>query len=176
MIDQADKVAINLIDYSPLIGALIAGFFAVFGIIVANWLNSRNQKAMHDLAIDKEKRVTKLKKAEQLYLCMTRWSKGGLDMYTVFEKYISGDIQKLSYDRDSSAKKDHEEIHMLINLYFPELNSDFEDLSDVIAELSRSMRQSAVGDDLDVFIHNKNAFKVVTKKMLNNLSEICKNI
>ena len=70
MTDKAEKITTTLIDYSPLIGALIAGLFAVFGIIVANWLNSRSQKAMHDLAINKEKRTTRLKKSEDLYICL----------------------------------------------------------------------------------------------------------
>ena len=179
--EQTENAVKNVIDYSPLIGALIAGFFAVFGIIVANWLNSRSQKAMHDLAIEKEKRATRLVKAEELYLCMVRWRKETLSAYMAFFQYLSGKIdfdtaQDLAFREKSTAKSDSEILDMLINIYFPELKDDYDLFFKSRDDMSKYIRRGAREKyTVEEFLVDQSVFQKITNDMIIKLSDIVRS-
>lgn len=181
MIDQAGKVTTTLIDYSPLIGSLIAGFFAVSGIIVANWLNSRSQKAMYDLAIEKEKRATRLIKAEELYLCMVRWRKGALGAYMFFGQYLSGQIDfdtahSSAFSESSTMKNHYEKLDMLINLYFPELKGDYNLMLSLKEDMTKYIRRGACEKyTREEFLVDQSVFQKITNDMIIKLSDVIRS-
>ncbi|PYF82393.1 hypothetical protein DFP75_103221 [Marinomonas alcarazii] len=176
MSQTAGDIAKSLVDYAPLIGAIIAGFFTVSGILIANYLNNKSQISLHKLSLQKSRVEVRTNKAELLYLSVSRWHEMAIFSYMNHFEFFKG---KVSFDQvikkgygDERTKDDLKHMEMIINLYYPDLKIHYDGLMAVRTELSDFMLESSPQKhSIDDFYKNIKKFNGSYRKLIDKLSE-----
>lgn len=140
------NTADNIIVKPEYIIAFLTAILTILGSgVVAAWIS-------HRLVKDKEELFYKRRKLEELYKCIERYTTLLFSMNYMWIKVMDGELsynQGLDLqinDRGKEEKHHLPEIDMLINLYFPDFRSTYEDFIE-----RRDVLNRMHGDFRDVY-------------------------
>ena len=151
----------------------------IVGVIIGGSLTFISGFIIESFKQKKEKKKFKKEKIEKLYFEYLNWVKSISRIYSLFIYYIElgNTIEEArrkvadAEEKNGFIKNSNENnIIFLMNLYFPELNSKFEEINDLSAELASSL--------MDNNIKNLNIedFKKTYTDFLENIEKFKKDI
>lgn len=167
-----------------LIGSSVTLFASIVVLIFTNKGHNKRQIIQHQHELKISDARFYREKIEDIYLSFSYWDRNFVSLYLGFIGYVKGELSEKEASDFAMKHGDNEsgnhldKVEMFIALYFPNLNSKFQEImnarSDVIKYFPFS-RPSLVGNISDYYAAQKNfekkvmEFKDELKAEINNL-------
>lgn len=128
--------------WSALATAILTSTITLAGV----WLTNRNNNIRLRIQLDHELRLRESEiyrdRLEELYVISNKWLGLLISHYLPFRGVMKGELtfnQALDITIESGSKIDYEphRVTMLINLYFPEIKSEFDQMMEIREKLNR---------------------------------------
>jgi len=168
-------------DVMPVITALIVSISTLLGIYLTNKFNSKQVKVNLEFTRDQKMLELRLQKLEELYLLFEQWEAFLLSTYLIYSHAYAG---KLNYTQvlDTVNQKsendniDFHKIQMLLNIYFPELRENYENVISKRSSLAKYILSDPSKNNLKTndFFNEQEEFEILCTQFKNKLSDIQK--
>ena len=161
-------------DLDPtIIGALLGGLGSFLVALVVFVLSNRSQdrrlSSQHKHELDLERKQHRREKLEQAYLAFSNWETNFAGVYVGMIGYVKGEMSEDSAFQlagRSSAKGSNEQVAMLIALYFPKLQSTFDQVRSARGNIVKYFPPNADGrGDLISFYHAQELFEAKAQEL-----------
>ncbi|EAS40758.1 hypothetical protein C9J48_10915 [Photobacterium profundum] len=155
----------TLMDFIPIIAAVVGAIGALFGVIVTSIVNHHRLKLEYKNNLKLKNIEFKRVKLEELHLLFQKWEIDLQGLCLVFIPVYKGsntaeNAMRLSTDNRLQERGDYQKLQTILQLYFPELMDDFSQmlkLRDGVLEYCRDKR-SFKRPKLDELIKAQEAF------------------
>ncbi len=118
-----------------LVTAILTAVVALASVFIANMGQRKIEEAKFKRIKESEYAVFKREKLEELYLLYSKWDADMAAMGYIFLPVITGEVSEeealIRANKNQMSEKDYlQRILMMVNLYFPGLKDDFDQVLD----------------------------------------------
>lgn len=118
-------------DYSAIVSGIITAFSTLSAVLITNYFHLRHSKQSLDVTHERDRTQRKLEKIEEFYLLFERWE---INLSNIYLYHLRAYRKRLTYSQvlEATSKKDNflpadaQKLQMLLNIYIPELISEYE--------------------------------------------------
>ncbi|HFC8517596.1 hypothetical protein [Neisseria weaveri] len=126
---------------ATILTALFSGGFVILGVVLTNRHNLKQLRLQHENERVKESRDLLRQRGEELYELVAQWIDGITSVYLHRNILMQGKItldECVELDKKylSKTKNDYDRLVMLIEVYFPEVRSVYDEVINARSEIN----------------------------------------
>ena len=175
--------SIEIKDYSAIISGLITALSTLAAVLITNYFNLKSSKQNSDIAHKRDKSQRRLEKIEEFYLLFERWETNLSNVYLCHLRAYTGhltyrDVLEIVNKKDDFLSVDAQKIKMLMNVYMPELLSEYEKVEAARSMIVPYIISAPEENDLKSkdFVKMQENFEAACAKFKANISELANEL
>jgi hypothetical protein len=158
--------------------ALLTAAVTLTSIFLTNLGQRKTEEAKFERSKEAERTVFKREKLEELYLLFSKWDADMVTLGYLYLPVITGEAVEeealVSANKNQLSEKDYlQRILMMVNLYFPELKDDFDEVLGARENIWPFFsKHFPPGAGLEDFIKAQEEFRKIGKSFMEKIAEV----
>lgn len=167
-------------DMIPILAVLITATSTLVAVFITNYFNMKSLEKNLKFQLQLKNNEVRLNKLENVYELFEKWNTYFAINYLNYlhfhnKKITQSDLFELIRDPKVYNSGDFQKLITLLNIYFPELNDEYERVNKVRSEVVKYMN---VDKEINVkdFVKVQESFENVAMNFKKEISELAKNM
>ena len=167
-------------DMIPILAVLITATSTLVAVFITNYFNMKSLEKNLKFQLQLKNNEVRLNKLENVYELFEKWNTSFAINYLNYlhfhnKKITQSDLFELIRDPKVYNSGDFQKLITLLNIYFPELNDEYERVNKARSEVVKYMN---VDKEINVkdFVKVQESFENVAMNFKKEISELAKNM
>lgn len=167
-------------DMIPILAVLITATSTLVAVFITNYFNMKSLEKNLKFQLQLKNNEVRLNKLENVYELFEKWNTSFAINYLNYlhfhnKKITQSDLFELIRDPKVYNSGDFQKLITLLNVYFPELNDEYERVNKARSEVVKYMN---VDKEINVkdFVKVQESFENVAMNFKKEISELAKNM
>lgn len=167
-------------DMIPILAVLITATSTLVAVFITNYFNMKSLEKNLKFQLQLKNNEVRLNKLENVYELFEKWNTSFAINYLNYlhfhnKKITQSDLFELIRDPKVYNSGDFQKLITLLNVYFPELNDEYERVNKARSEVVKYMN---VDKEINVkdFVKVQESFEKVAMNFKKEISELAKNM
>jgi len=167
-------------DMIPILAVLITATSTLVAVFITNYFNMKSLEKNLKFQLQLKNNEVRLNKLENVYELFEKWNTYFAINYLNYlhfhsKKITQSDLFELIRDPKVYNSGDFQKLITLLNIYFPELNDEYERVNKARSEVVKYMN---VDKEINVkdFVKVQESFENVAMNFKKEISELAKNM
>lgn len=167
-------------DMIPILAVLITATSTLVAVFITNYFNMKSLEKNLKFQLQLKNNEVRLNKLENIYELFEKWNTSFAINYLNYlhfhnKKITQSDLFELIRDPKVYNSGDFQKLITLLNIYFPELNDEYERVNKARSEVVKYMN---VDKEINVkdFVKVQESFENVAMNFKKEISELAKNM
>lgn len=167
-------------DMIPILAVLITATSTLVAVFITNYFNMKSLEKNLKFQLQLKNNEVRLNKLENVYELFEKWNTYFAINYLNYlhfhsKKITQSDLFELIRDPKVYNSGDFQKLITLLNIYFPELNDEYERVNKARSEVVKYMN---VDKEINVkdFVKMQESFENVAMNFKKEISELAKNM
>lgn len=167
-------------DMIPILAVLITATSTLVAVFITNYFNMKSLEKNLKFQLQLKNNEVRLNKLENVYELFEKWNTYFAINYLNYlhfhsKKITQSDLFELIRDPKVYNSGDFQKLTTLLNIYFPELNDEYERVNKARSEVVKYMN---VDKEINVkdFVKVQESFENVAMNFKKEISELAKNM
>lgn len=164
----------------PILAVLITATSTLVAVFITNYFNMKSLEKNLKFQLQLKNNEVRLNKLENIYELFEKWNTSFAINYLNYlhfhnKKITQSDLFELIRDPKVYNSGDFQKLITLLNIYFPELNDEYERVNKARSEVVKYMN---VDKEINVkdFVKVQESFENVAMNFKKEISELAKNM
>lgn len=164
----------------PILAVLITATSTLVAVFITNYFNMKSFEKNLKFQLQLKNNEVRLNKLENIYELFEKWNTSFAINYLNYlhfhnKKITQSDLFELIRDPKVYNSGDFQKLITLLNIYFPELNDEYERVNKARSEVVKYMN---VDKEINVkdFVKVQESFENVAMNFKKEISELAKNM
>lgn len=167
-------------DMIPILAVLITATSTLVAVFITNYFNMKSLEKNLKFQLQLKNNEVRLNKLENVYELFEKWNTSFAINYLNYlhfhnKKITQSDLFELIRDPKVYNSGDFQKLITLLNIYFPELNDEYERVNKARSEVVKYMNLDKEINVKD-FVKVQESFENVAMNFKKEISELAKNM